>query len=799
MRLFLVLIVILTAGLPAVFLGCSSGEQPVLPVQKGKENDPSKDSSSHAIWGYWQFVCDPDAGKVDVIQLRDAQLHLNALRFLEPPANLYLTLESPPHFAGNKLTVDIGLRHPFLGQVIYTGFDACGILVADATHFPYGQPGLLIGGAGDTRLLNADGYTRWWNPTEFPYNPAQPIAGYIDGELGTPDSVADFSGILNGYKYFCDDLDSPDAPMSYVDPQGRGVFSAGQKNVRTYVISIEGGLVFNYAVDANWAWPDGNPPFEVPDDFPAKANRPEAWNISVNVLNNELYYDESTGTGGGSAKLSIDVYDWFNAGLNMVLVHSFNGDVTQDIVSTGTDGGVGYSTYEIDLIGTPTSTDPIPVLIEVASEVSGYGGKLPGESVASYFTYELEVAPQTPEELPDICNNWADESGHYHHWKNGQTIDDIYTQFNLASDSYGNVWMWCQRTSNALSRSETPFNGDWNNMWEEYLTGANNFWIFWGSTIDVSLTNAFDGGLVAGCSPPECTDPNYFNPLSIAWWDGSTWFDKEANQWKVYDVTSPNMIAQRINGYRDSAGFFHAFIQVDGEFIDYYGDTWKGDWEFTTIADAPVGQPDYACQTRTDFVSETSDGYIYLCWVDGGLKVCRSKAGTHSWEIIPITGDQNYDSPTIYVDKKNRIFVAARYYISETEDQIHIFKSTDGTSFGPPLTIFSESGTRVDPCYLTLKGDIKDHLFLTFPYRPSDEGAYAAIMASKSGGDKWTDVCVLSNPIIKHPAMAVRPDGSIEVCYGYNVLPGSPDQGSIDTPGSEGNLVHGRSHPGFID
>ncbi len=785
----------------SLIIGCSGSGNAIAPENKdvGIAQEPAL--SSHSPWGLWQFACNPAAGTVEYVEMRDAQLHLNALKFLEPPANLYLTLESPPHYTGNVLTIDIGLRHPFLGMNTYTGFDACGILIADASYHPSEKPGLLIGGEGDTRITNADGYSRWWNPTEFPYNAAQPISGYIDGLLGVPDSVADFSGILNSYKYFCDELDDPDDPMSDIDPESRGVFSAGQKNVRTYRIELDNSYIFNYAIDACWAQPvDPNPPIEVPDDFGENANRPEAWNISVHEIDNSLFYDVDEQEGGGSAQLSIDVYDWFNAEMNTVSIYSFDGLFPVYNILSPTGGGIGYSTYEVEISAEPASTDAIPILIEVTSEAIGYGAVLPNDPVAAYFMYELDVEEGSIVELPDICNGWGDETGNYLHWNNGQTIHDIYTQFNLASDNQGNVWMWSQRTSNALSRCKTAFNGDWGTMWEEDLLPNHlGIWVFWGSVVDVSLTPTFDGGLMAGCSPGA--NPDTDNELSIAYWNGSTWLDHDDTQWVVHFVHQESEVANRINGYRDSTGRYHAYCEMDGQLVDFYSDgEWQSEFQQHVVTEnMPVGQADYACQTRTDFVAESSDGYIYLCWLANGLKVARSQAGTNDWNVIFNDDDTDYDSPTLYVDNEDRVFLAARYYVSNTEDQIRLFKAPDGINFNPdPVIIFAEPDDIIDPCYLVLKGDSVDHLFLSFPYRPGDEGAYAAIVASKPGGDEWTDICVLSNPIIKHPGLAIRPDGSLELCYGYNAFQ-IISEGSTDNPFSERQLLFGRSHPGFID
>jgi hypothetical protein len=160
--------------------------------------------------------------------------------------------------------------------------------------------------------------------------------------------------------------------------------------------------------------------------------------------------------------------------------------------------------------------------------------------------------------------------------------------------------------------------------------------------------------------------------------------------------------------------------------------------------------------------------------------------------------DTNYDSATIYIDNQDRIFVAARYYVSSGEDQIRLFTSTNGTNFNGPLTIFSEANVIVDPAYLILKGDSDNNLFLVFPYRPGANGAYVAIIAGNPGGTLWTEACTIADPINQHPAMAVRPDGSIEVAWALHYYV-DPSIGSTDTSNYSRNYIYGRSHPGFIE
>jgi hypothetical protein len=783
----------------SIVMGCSAGQggSPAVPQATNEVVNSAGNSSSHITWGLWRFEADPIAGTLDVTMLRVGAMHLNALPFIDQPPLVFLTLESL-EFNGNIIDTDIGLRHPFLGLVEFTGFDVKGILITNGSFNSFTDSDLIMATEGDTRLLNPDGLTRWWNPSEFPQDGT--MFGYYDGCLGLPDSAAHYNSTLNGYRYFCDDFDQPDDPLSAINPEGRGVFSAGQKNVRHYTIELGAeGLVFNYAVDASWEFPQGPAPWAVPDDFGPNANQPEAYRIDVTELpGSTLFYDESAGEGGGDLLLSIDVYDWFGADLHTVKAEW--PDFAAQVLSSGpTGGGIGYSTYGVDLIEcSPSAVGEQPLLITVESESVGYGGKIPGAPVSAYFIYATDVPPGTGvQDPPDICNGWGEQTGRYQDCYDPGSPDYFFTQTNLASDSNGNVWFWCQRTSNALSRCITPFNGDWEQMKEVLIYPGHMYvWVFYGVTRDVSLTPTFDGELIAGCSP---TSSSMGNPLSLAWWDKNKWYSEDSTQWVLYEVFTSNQIADRINGYRDSTGRFHAYIQVSGSLLDYYGSTWQGGWSNYTVAPMPSGQSDYACQTRTDFVAESSDGHIYLCWVDNGIKIVRSQAGTESWSTIFQNNDPDYDSPSIYIDNEDRVFLAARYYVSNGEDQIHLYTSVNGVDFSDAETIFEESGVRVDPSYLTLKGDPKDNLFLTFPYRPDSAGARIAIIAGNPGGTIWTDVCILTDPIVKHPALAVRPDdGSIEVCYAipYNM---DPDAGDVDNPFSEMNYIYGRSHPGFVN
>jgi len=391
-----ILVLTITSIFLMAMFGCSGSSDVVIP----EDNQAAIESvDNHNLWGLWQFSGDPISRTLDVYELRLGDIHLNALKFLEPPVNMYLTVENI-QFNGNVLDLDVVLRHPFLGLPQYTGFDVSGILIAHGSTTGFSDPDLRMPGDGDIRLLNPDGYTRWWNPVEFPH--VETVLGYKDGLLGTPDDIADYDATLNGYKFFCDALDDPDDMLDTVDPASRCEFSSGMSNSRHYTIEFGSSLVFNYAIDASWKMPVGDPPWDVPESFPPDANRPEAWNIVVTEDDNTLWNDDANiPPSGGGLMLSVDVWDHFDAGLNSVTVES-PGNFNAVTATTPSGGGAGYSTYQLDILNATPSPEEIELLITVESESVGYQGLLAGKTVSAYFTHTSLVDDEAPN-LEEEC------------------------------------------------------------------------------------------------------------------------------------------------------------------------------------------------------------------------------------------------------------------------------------------------------------------------------------------------------------------------------------------------------------
>jgi hypothetical protein len=392
---------LLLAALAAIIsAGCSSGGTPLAPdVGPGCASG----NTPHALWGLYQFSYDPESQSLEIACMRSSAMHLNALPFLEPPPLVFVSLdglELDPSDA-NHITALIGIRHPFLGLMEFTGFDVCGILIGHGSA-EFGSSGLQTAADNQTRLLNPDGFSRWWNPDEFPSDGT--MFSYKDGLLGTPDAIAEYDAQVNGYKFYCSafGLGNPDEPLDFLDPTARHEFDPGEKVIRQYDIQFgETGWIFNYAIDANWVFPQGSLPWSL-DDFPEGANSPEAWFATTAEIENTLW--NYSGSAGGSLVLSVRVFDHFNPELNEITISS-PGNLNEATVTIPEDYGSYWADYLFEFIDEqPGQSGTIPLYIEAACEESDYGGHLPGEPVTAYFIAETTVSDE-PMQIADPPEN----------------------------------------------------------------------------------------------------------------------------------------------------------------------------------------------------------------------------------------------------------------------------------------------------------------------------------------------------------------------------------------------------------
>ncbi len=381
-----------------VMSGCQGS--PVIPGndQNGELTGSAATSSgaSHQCLGYYTLVFDTENLSVDVLSNRSGDLHLNVVNVLNTTMGIAVAGVPSEHDPPTGLFVfDITLTHPFATKPQLAGFDVRGILMTPGTM---NIGSLVFADIDETRLENADGYTRWWNPAEFT---APGMFGYTDGILANA-TASVLTATINPYKYFADSL-STNASMQEVyfaemdADNGRGVFAAGENNTRRYRIRfpMDPGpqIVYGYAVDASWDLPSPNPPVEVPDDFPIEANMPEAYYMLAQPTVNTLYYDTETGNGGGVLRLQINVHDW--QGQDAGDIHAEIDGVrifSPDLMGGEVDAGFLNETsakarYSADLFGEAVPSEAGEALVAFRARSAGSA------------TYEQGAAPAPPSPL----------------------------------------------------------------------------------------------------------------------------------------------------------------------------------------------------------------------------------------------------------------------------------------------------------------------------------------------------------------------------------------------------------------
>ena len=317
MSRYLILTGLVLTGL--AFFGCASqggvptAADPSGSMQTQAAGGPER-SGGVALWGYYNVFIDPKTWEAKVVPLRGPDFTVDVVSFMQPPmgktSNLKILVTDPSQwFDQGKITVNVTLTHPFPGLDAYTGHDVMGVLVSPGSINGLYDSGVWYSnGIDDVKVLNADGYTRWMNPTEF--MPNGTILNFVPGMMGTSE-VGLFTATINGYKYFADNLGiSQSVKEYYTDPNNahnRGEFRAGVANTREYKLQFPFDtmpmMIFQYAVIASWVEATELDPSDIPGSFPRSANADEAIYMEVAADNSDLWY--AGGEGGGAVFRSI--------------------------------------------------------------------------------------------------------------------------------------------------------------------------------------------------------------------------------------------------------------------------------------------------------------------------------------------------------------------------------------------------------------------------------------------------------------------------------------------------------------
>ncbi len=269
-------------------LEAQTPQAPQLP-QEERGSDTEGYQGSHNLWGFYLIEVSEDHLTSKVVPLREVAQHFNVLFYLESsPCNDCVKIVNQHPQGGGVVDFGVQVRHPFPGQLYFTGFDVRGIAIFNAAgHFPEHDLLYSIASEGDGEVLNPDGFTHLYYVDTYGSGP-NGFQGYIKGSMAGPKNP---TGTLNAYK-------------NYYSSENRHFFAAGGAKEIHYLIDLpQGALVFGYAVDANWAIPQNKPVDQVPDDFGLNANSPEAYQVSVTVGDT---LTENT----SQTNAEIWVYDW---------------------------------------------------------------------------------------------------------------------------------------------------------------------------------------------------------------------------------------------------------------------------------------------------------------------------------------------------------------------------------------------------------------------------------------------------------------------------------------------------------
>jgi len=370
-----------------VLSGCSSqvNDAPVMPgdTEESQVTANVAVDQNRTLWGLWECELDTSTFELNVIPSRSTMLHLNAVKPLNGSLGLGFTIDTvESNFLSGLVVLTVTINHPFPGTDNLSGFDVRGILVTTAGLM---ASGLKVPGENDPVLLNADGYTRWWNPQEFS---TPGLLGYTPGLFGKDSPPSNpIKSAISPYKLFADGLGPEDDPavlasIDLDDPAGRAVFRSGNSNSRKYEIQFPFGIggpkiYFNYAIDASWNTP-ADDPLVIPSSFPSDANSIEAWHLELVEATSSLWNPMSSPQSAGSLDLTIKAYDWQG------MIDGYDGEIGNlNIISPSCDfeipftpeieyPGDGSAVLSASVPGIPYQDGDIPVWIGIEAPGTSY-------------------------------------------------------------------------------------------------------------------------------------------------------------------------------------------------------------------------------------------------------------------------------------------------------------------------------------------------------------------------------------------------------------------------------------------
>ncbi len=421
--------------------GCSKDPTAVTPQNEpGSEplaSAATDDTSPYRVpWGFWDISLDR-TGELEIVPLRNVQYTVNVNMYLQPPfgdiANMDAKIVNDDYlFTTGRVVMDVYLTHPFPANPEFSGFDVLGVFIHNGGRTAKLNSSVKYARTGtDAMLLNADGYTRWMNPVEFTESG---LGGYTEGALGNKGNV--WTATANPYRYFCNGLGTTESVADHygssASVSNRGVFRAGSKNTRRYVLKfpMSGGypqIKFQYAVVASWIEPNHKPPTSIPEDFPDIANMVEPFFARMETDGSTCFFNSSTDK-GGSLLLTLEIFDQgartdpskVAGQISQIIVES-PGDFIQGSGNTITFTSSTWTTspgttqisqkFTLDCgVVNPLGPDPDdnPILVAIQSDVgtynTGLGTPFPSGPLRMYQTFNVPMTDWDPDAPGNVAN-----------------------------------------------------------------------------------------------------------------------------------------------------------------------------------------------------------------------------------------------------------------------------------------------------------------------------------------------------------------------------------------------------------
>jgi len=396
-------------------LSCAGGDTPLdVTGPDLTQVTPPRGSSIQtgtSLWGYFDFFIDPDNMSCEAVPNRTAAYSVNIVQFLNAnPLGVSVSFNQvTPGPDYIDIDLDVTITHP-LNNEKFDGYDVRGVFLGECTKSMQYDSDLVYPIAGPNQyLLNADGYTRWFNVREFS---SPGIFGYTEGRLATKDYFPMAS--LNSYKYFGDGLSADENLWDYMTSgdDSVGYFLHGTSNTRNYLIRFPlqyPGVRFAYAIIADWS--GGDPEFH-------PSHTREAVGCKI-IDNSNLYYIDNTDN-GGNIICDISIFDWHSE-LNSTVMDEYTIFIDSMVLSTvyeadTTDmtpigGGQHFNTYHLEIPADNVNGIfglTMFVIVEYPDDDYSNPFDVPNfviAPLAAFFRHELEVSDENPPSIDLLIPN----------------------------------------------------------------------------------------------------------------------------------------------------------------------------------------------------------------------------------------------------------------------------------------------------------------------------------------------------------------------------------------------------------